>query len=95
MTCVFNLDDLLSDQKWMLQTLASRTVQGDEVAKSRRLEDEVKRARLDERQAMTHLSQVRIAAEHDGDFPSLAERVKQMAEALRAAHEMTKAARGE
>lgn len=51
-----------------------------------------KRARLDERQAMTYLSQVRIAAEHDGDFPSLAEHVKQMAEALRAAHEMTKAA---
>lgn len=56
------------------------------------LEGEVKRARLDERQAMTYLSQARIAAEHDGDFPSLVEHVKQMAEALRAAHEMTKAA---
>ena len=55
-------------------------------------EAEVKRARLDERQAMTYLSQVRAAAEHDGDFPSLVEHVKQMAEALRAAHEMVKAA---
>jgi signal transduction histidine kinase len=53
---------------------------------------ECKRARLDERQAMTYLSQVRIAAEHDGDFPSLVEHVKQMTEALRAAHEMAKAA---
>lgn len=58
----------------------------------KRLQAEVKRARLDERQAMTYLSQVRIAAEHDGDFPSLVEHVKQMAEALRAAHEMAKAA---
>jgi len=56
------------------------------------LNGELKRSRLDERQAMTYLSQVRIAAEHDGDFPSLVEHVKQMAEALRAAHEMTKAA---
>jgi predicted nucleic acid-binding Zn-ribbon protein len=53
---------------------------------------ECTRARLDERQAMTYLSQVRIAAEHDGDFPSLVEHVKQMTEALRAAHEMAKAA---
>jgi hypothetical protein len=56
------------------------------------LNGELKRSRLDERQAMTYLSQVRIAAEHDGDFPSLVEHVKQMAEALRAAHEMAKAA---
>jgi chromosome segregation ATPase len=56
------------------------------------LNGELKRSRLDERHAMTYLSQVRIAAEHDGDFPSLVEHVKQMAEALRAAHEMTKAA---
>jgi predicted RNase H-like nuclease (RuvC/YqgF family) len=54
------------------------------------LNGELKRSRLDERHAMTYLSQVRIAAEHDGDFPSLVEHVKQMAEALRAAHEMTK-----
>lgn len=56
------------------------------------LNGELKRSRLDERQAMTYLSQVRIAAGFDGDFPSLLEHVKQMAEALRAAHEMTKAA---
>jgi hypothetical protein len=58
------------------------------------LNGELKRSRLDERQAMTYLSQVRIAAEHDGDFPSLVEYVKQMAEALRAAYEMAKV-RGE
>ena len=55
-------------------------------------EAEVKRARLDERQAMTYLSQVRNAAEFEGDFPSLVQHVKTMVEALRAAHEMTKAA---
>jgi hypothetical protein len=56
------------------------------------LNGELKRARLDERQAMTYLSQVRIAAEHDGDFPSLVEHVKQMAEALENSHELGKAA---
>jgi len=37
-------------------------------------------ARADERQAMTYLSQCRQAIGHDGDFPSLVERLRQCAD---------------
>lgn len=36
-------------------------------------------SRLDERQAMTYLEQCRQAVGHEGDFPSLVERLKELA----------------
>ncbi len=42
---------------------------------------QLRESRLDERQAMTYLEQCRQAVGHEGDFPSLVEKLRRLTEA--------------
>ncbi len=41
-------------------------------------QQQLRESRLDERQAMTYLEQCRQAVGHEGDFPSLVEKLRRM-----------------
>ena len=82
-----NFDEKLFDQKWMEEFKAKLLplMEPDDHAKkliqdNAYLEDEMQRARQDERIAMSWLEDVRKAAGHDGDFPSLVEKVSNLSQ---------------
>ncbi len=54
----------------------------DAQAQSDHCQQQLRESRLDERQVMTYLEQCRQAVGHDGDFPSLVERLRETRDAV-------------